>query len=129
VASTESPRPVRTDASRPGPATAVTVLAVVGALGSAAMVVFHLVQIYLPAVAGGFVVGIFLFGAVAYGAWRRTGWAWPVALVVNGLGLISSVMPWRGLEMSGPPALVTLAALVILISRPGRDALLYRQEG
>jgi hypothetical protein len=126
VASTASPPP-STD-QRPGAATAIAGLAALGTLGSIGMVVFHLTQIYLPFVAAGFVVGTFLFAAVTYGAWQRTTWAWPLGLVVNGLGFISSVVPWRGIEMSGPPALVTLIALGLLVSRPGREALLYRHR-
>lgn len=115
-------------ASRSGAATAIGVLAVLGVLGSIVMVVAHL-MLELPAVAAGFVVGAVLFAAVAYGVFRRATWAWPLALVVNGLGFISSVMPWRGIENSGPPALIMAVALVLLLSRPGREALLYRRTG
>jgi hypothetical protein len=38
-------------------------------------------------------------------------------------------MPWRGLDMSGPPALVTLVALAVLLSAPAREAMLGRAEG
>jgi hypothetical protein len=48
------------------------------------------------------------------------------ALVVNALAFLSSVFPVRGIE-AVVPALVTLAAIVVLLSRPGRDALLYRR--
>lgn len=123
---TRTDLPASTD-RRPGAATAVGVLAVLGTLGSIVMVVAH-VRLDLPAVAALFAVGTLLFAAVAVGAFRLTSWAWPVAVVVNGLGFASSVMPWRGLENSGVPALVTLVALVLLLSRPGRDALLYRRR-
>jgi hypothetical protein len=113
-------------ARRPGVSTAIGVLAVLGFVGSVVMVVAH-VNLGLPLVAALFVVGAVLFGVVAYGVFRQTTWAWPVALVVNGLGFVSSVMPWRGLTNSGPPALVTLIALALLLSPAGREALLYRR--
>lgn len=122
----------RTDTSastdrRPLAATAVGALAVLGALGSVGMVAAHL-ALDMPVVAAVFAGGTLLFGLVAYGAFARTSWVWPVGLVVNGLGLASALLPWRGLERSGLPALVTLVALALLISRPGRDALLYRHR-
>jgi hypothetical protein len=123
---------------RPVAATIVGVLAVLGVIGSIIMTLAHL-DLEIPVisqfgptgraivpVAIGFAVGTVLFAATAYGAFRRTSWAWPVALVVNGLAFISSVMPWRGLENSGVPALVTLIALGVLLSPAGREALLYR---
>lgn len=115
----------QTPRRRSGVATAIGVLAVVGVVGSVVMVVAH-VSLDLPVVAGLFVVGAILFGVAAYGVFRRATWAWPVALVVNGLGFVSSVMPWRGLTNSGPPALITLVALGLLLSPAGREALLYR---
>jgi hypothetical protein len=130
----------RTD--RPAAATAVGILAVLGVIGSIVMTLAHL-DLQIPVVSAlgptgraivpvavGFAFGAVLFAVTAYGAFRRAGWAWPVALVVNGLAFASSVMPWRGIENSGVPALVTLIAIAILLSRPGRDALLYsRQRG
>lgn len=125
---------------RPTAATAVGVLALLGVVGSVVMTLAHLdldIPVVsalgptgraLPAVAAGFAVGTLLFAAVAYGAFARTSWAWPVALVVNGLALASATMPWRGIESSGVPALVTLIALVVLVSRPGRSALLYDRD-
>jgi hypothetical protein len=111
--------------SRPPAALAVAVLAIVGLLGSAVMVVAH-VSLGLPLVAIGFGLGIVAFGAVLLGVLRRSSWTWPVALAVNAIALAGSVMPWRGLERSGLPTLVAVIALAVLVSRPGRDALLYR---
>lgn len=118
---------------RAGAATAVGVLAVLGTVGSIVMMLAHLgldlgiiEAVNLPPVAVGFAIGALLFAAVAYGAFRQMSWAWPAALVVNGLAFVSSVFPVRGVEAL-VPALVTLAALAILLSRPGRDALLYRR--
>jgi hypothetical protein len=113
------------------------VLAVAGVVGSIVMTLAHLdlglpvIEALgpgrsLPPVAAGFAVGALLFAVVAYAAFRQTAWAWPVALVVNALAFVSAVFPVRGVEAL-VPALVTLAALVILLSRPGRDALLYRR--
>jgi hypothetical protein len=67
-----------------------------------------------------------LFALVAYGAFRTARWAWPVALVVNSLAFLSSVFPVRGVEALVPAA-VTLGAIALLLSRPGRDALLHRR--
>lgn len=123
---------------RPGAATVIGVLAVLGVIGSVVMALAHL-DVDLPVisqlgptgraivpVAVGFGVGAVLFAITAYGAFAMRAWAWPTALVVNGLAFASSVMPWRGLQSSGVPALVTLAALALLIAPAGRRALLYR---
>jgi hypothetical protein len=114
-------------------ATAIAALALVGMVGASIMTVAHLGidlgfirAAALPPVAAGFAVGAVLFAAVAYGALRSTAWAWPLGLVVNGVGFVSAVFPWRGAEALLPAA-VTLAAVVILLSRPGREALLYRR--
>lgn len=112
---------------RPPAATAVALLATAGAIGAVAMTVFHVdlyrdgaVPVFVPA---GFAVGAVVFAVVAYGAWRRAAWAWPVALAVNGLGFASAVFPWRGAQALLPAA-VTLAALAVLLSPRGRAALL-----
>jgi uncharacterized membrane protein (UPF0136 family) len=122
-----------TTRTRPPAATAVGVLAVVGVVGAIVMTLAHLGldlgfirAVALPPVAAGFAVGAVLFAAVAYGAFRRTSWSWPFALVVNALGFVSAVFPWRGVE-AVVPAAVTLAALAVLLSRPGREALLVRR--
>lgn len=126
-------------ATRPAAATIVGVLAALGIVGSIVMTLAHLdldiaglralgPNRSLPGVAAMFAAGAALFAAVAYGAFRRTAWAWPLALVVNGLAFLSSVFPVRGIEALVPVA-VTLVAVVVLLSRPGRDALLYRRTG
>jgi hypothetical protein len=124
VTRTDTPRPT---SSRPAAATAVGVLSIIGALGSAGMVAAH-VALELPVVAAFFGAGVVLFALVAYGAFRGAAWAWPVGLAANGIAFAATVMPWRGLERSGLPAVITLVALALLISRPGRDALLYRRQ-
>lgn len=115
--------------------TTIGVLAILGVIGSAMMTVAHLGvdlpvltamgpgRLILPA-AIGFAVGTVLFAAVAYAVFTNRAWAWPAALVVNGVALVSAVMPWRGLESSGPPALVTTVALVLLLAPRGRAELL-----
>lgn len=110
---------------RPRAATVIGVLGAIGLAGSAFMAVAHLSL--STAIAAGFGLGVVLFGAVTYGALRQTSWAWPVGLAVNAIALAGSVMPWRGLERSGLPTLITVTALALLVSRPGRDALLYRR--
>ncbi|MDP8977759.1 MAG: hypothetical protein M3N17_04150, partial [Actinomycetota bacterium] len=62
------------------------------------------------------------FAAVAVGAFRRRPWAWAAGVALNGLALTSAVMPFRG-PPSALAAAVTLAALGLLASRPGREAL------
>lgn len=124
-------------AKRPRAATAVGGLAVLGCLGSAAMTVSHL-GIELPVLGGGvtlvpvavgFAVGALLFAATAYGAFTLQSWVWPVALVINALALASTSSPLsRGdIEPVTVGAVATsLLSLIVLVSRPGRQALLYR---
>lgn len=127
-----------TDTSkRPKAATTVGGLAVLGCLGSAAMTVAHL-GIELPLlgggvtlvpVAAGFAVGTLVFAATAYGAFTLQSWAWPVALVINALALASTSSPLsRGdIEPVTVGAVAaSLLSLIVLVSRPGRQALLYR---
>lgn len=79
----------------------------------------------LPEVAAGFAVATVLFAVVAVGAWRRRPWSWAVGLVLHGVALIAVTVPWRG-PVSGAAAVVTVAALVVLATRPGRTAFLPR---
>jgi hypothetical protein len=123
-------RTATTSHRRPAAATAVAWLAVVGAIGAAYMVVSH-VELYradvVPlGVPAGFVLGALLFASVAYGAFRTAWWAWPAALAVNGVGLLSALVPWRG-PQALVPAAVTLAALLVLLSPSGRRALPRRR--
>lgn len=130
-----------TSDTRPSPsaaARAVAVLGALGAVGSALMAVSHagvtlplLAAIgpggdrALPGVAAGFAVGVVLFALVAAGAWRQRPWAWAAALVVNGVALVVATVPWRG-PASGAAAVITVAALAVLLSPPGRAAFLNR---
>lgn len=124
-------------ARRAAAARAVGWLAAAGAAGSAVMSLSHAgvtlpavsglgpgmgQAVVLPAVAAGFAVGAVLFGAVAVGAFRHRPWAWAAGVAVNGLTLASAALPFRGLP-SALAIAVTLAALGVLLSRPGREAL------
>lgn len=83
----------------------------------------------LVPVAIGFGVGTVLYAATALGAFTLRPWTWPLALVVNGLAFASTAAPLSRGD-SDPVTIgaiaVSLLALVVLISRPGRTALLYR---
>lgn len=117
---------------RPTAATAVGWLAVLGAIGAAWMMLAHLgldlavLDAFGPGrllapVAAGFAVGTVLFAVVAYGAFRGAGWAWPVALVVNGLAFVSAAFPFRG-WVSAAAMVVTAVAIVALVAPAGRAA-------
>lgn len=123
----------------PTAAQAVGALAALGAVGALIMAVSHagvtvplVAQLgpggdrALPAVAGGFAVGAALFALVAAGARRQRQWAWALGLVINGITLIATTVPWRG-PVSGAAAAVTVAGLAVLLSRPGRAAFLSDQ--
>lgn len=83
-------------------------------------------QRVLPEVATGFVVATVLFALVAIGAWRVRAWAWAVGLVLHAVALIAATMPWRG-PVSGVAAAISVAALVVLGTRPARTAFLGRR--
>lgn len=114
----------------------VAILAVLAAAGSLLMAISHAgVRLpllaalgpdgsqALPGVAAGFAVGAALFAALAVGAWRQHAWAWALGLVMNGLALVATTVPWRG-PVSGAAAVVTAAGLAVLLARPGRAAFL-----
>ncbi|HVM15184.1 MAG TPA: hypothetical protein VM287_12780 [Egibacteraceae bacterium] len=115
-------------------ATAVGWLAVVGVVGAVFMSLAHLDvgvpflevgRVVLP-VAIGLAVGAVLYAVVAYGAFSQASWAWPAALIVNGIALAATAgPPFRG-AFELVPIAVSLVAIGILVSRPGRDALLHR---
>lgn len=117
----------------------VAALAALGAAGSLVMAISHagirlpLVAALgpdgsraLPGVALGFAVGAVVFALLAVGAWQRHAWAWALGLVINGLALVVTTVPWRG-PVSGAAAVVTAAGLAVLLSRPGRAAFLSGQ--
>lgn len=118
--------------SRPPAATAVGWLAVLGVVGSAVMTLAHLgVEIpvisdlgpgrLLAPVAGGFAFGTILYVLVATAAFRMASWAWPAALAVNAVAFLSAAFPYRG-WVSGVAIAVSLAAVAVLLSPPGRAA-------
>lgn len=97
-------------------------LAVVGVLGAAYMAVAHR-DIGGPGLALGLAGGALLYAAVAYAVFTAKAWAWPIALVVNGITLAVTTMPFRG-GLAAVPVAVSVVALAILVSPPGRAALL-----
>lgn len=121
----------RSSRTRPA-AAAVGWLALVGVVGALFMSLAHLNlglpfvevgQVVMP-VAAGMAVGAALYAVVAYGAFTRASWAWPAALVVNGIALAVTLgPPFRGPSELAPIA-VSLAALAVLVSPSGRAALL-----
>lgn len=131
---------VAASATRPRAAVSAAVLAVIVAAGAALMAVSHAgvtVPLLaalgpggdraLPGVAAGFAVAALVFAVVAVATWRRRPWAWAVGLAVNTLALVAATMPWRG-PVSGVAAVVTVAAIVVLVSPGGRAAFLTGQR-
>lgn len=126
---------VASSRTRPSwPAAAVGWLSVLGVLGAGFMTVAHLgVTLplvgetpFLAPVAAGFAVGTVCYAVAAFGAFRRRSWAWALALAVNGLAFASTAAPpYRG-GIEPVAMLVSLAALVLLVSSTGRAALLHR---
>jgi hypothetical protein len=118
--------------SRPPAAAAVATLAVVGVVGSAVMTLAHLGlglpvldavgpgRLVAPA-AVSFAVGTVLYAVVAYGAFRVARWAWGAGLLVNVLGFATAAFPYRG-WISGVAIAVSVAAVTVLLSPPGRSA-------
>lgn len=120
--------------TRPPAATAVGSLALAGVAGATFMALAHL-GVDLPLVAVGRVVapvavglalGAVLYALVAYGAFTRRPWAWPAALVVNAIALAATVAPPQRGAFEYVPIALSLVAIGILVSPPGRAALLQR---
>lgn len=117
---------------------AVAVLSALLGLGCAALAVAHaglgvplLSRIgpegdraVIPA-AVAFSIATIVLAAVAVGAWRARPWAWALGIAVHGLVFLGSAVPYRG-----PASLVGLiisgACVALLLTRPGRQALLAR---
>lgn len=102
----------------------------VGAVGAAIMSLAHW-NVPMPFIEVGRVVapvaialavGAVLYVVVAFGAFGSHRWAWPLGLAVNGLALLGSLSPpFRGpLELVA--IVVSAAALLVLVSGPGRAA-------
>ena len=122
---------------RPPAVTIATVVTVVLALGCLALAVAH-AGISLPLLSrlgpgGGnavvpaaiaFSVATAVLALLAMGMWRRRAWAWAVGLVVHGVVLAGAAFPYRGW---GSLVGIVLAggAFMLLVSRPGREGLLY----
>lgn len=82
-------------------------------------------RVIAPAAAA-FAVAAVLAGLVAVGAFRRRPWAWALGLVVHALALLSAVTPYRG-GGSLVGVVLTVAALAVLLSPAGRQALVPRE--
>ncbi len=116
--------------TRPPAATAVGVLALLGALGAAVMALAHLGVPQLDAlgpgrmllpVAIGFIVGTALYLSVAVGAFTVRSWAWTAGLAVNALAFLSAAFPYRGPASAAAMAISGLA-VAILVLPSGRRA-------
>ena len=81
-------------------------------------------RVVAPAAAA-FTVGTLLLGAVAIGAWRARAWAWALGVVVHALVFFGAAVPYRGVA-SAVAMVVAAATVAVLVSRPGRAALLAR---
>lgn len=73
-----------------------------------------------------FSIGALLMATLVIGTLRRRPWSWALGVVVHGLVIFGSVTPYRGV---GSLVAIVLAglALALLVSRPGRAALLPAQ--
>lgn len=118
--------------------TTVAALSAVLAVGCAALAIAH-AGVELPLLSsigpGGdravvpaaiaFTVATLVLAAVAVGAWRSRPWAWALGVVTHGLVFLGAAVPYRGVA-----SLVALifsgACLALLVTRPGRAALLAR---
>lgn len=117
-------------------ARAVAWLAGAMAVGSALMAVAH-AGVDIPLLSGlgpggagavppavvAFTVSALLFAAVAYGAFRGRAWAWAAGLVLSALTVLGAAMPYRGV-VSLAGIVLGLVIIALLLSRPGRSALL-----
>ena len=81
-------------------------------------------RVVAPAAAA-FTVGAVLLGAITVGAWRERAWAWALGVVVHALVFFGAAVPYRGVA-SAIAMIVAAATVVVLVSRPGRAALLAR---
>ncbi len=81
----------------------------------------------VPPAAAAFAASAVLATAVAVGAFRRRPWAWALGLVVHALTVLGAAMPYRGV-VSLIGIGLGVAAVVVLVSRPGRAALLRPQR-
>ena len=125
---------------RPAAATIATAVTAVLALGCLALAIGHM-GIAVPLISrlgpgGGnavvpaaiaFWIATALLTLLAGGLWRQRPWAWAVGLVVHGIVLAGAAFPYRGW---GSLVGIVLAGSVfaLLVSRPGRDALLYSSQ-
>ena len=62
---------------------------------------------------------------IAFGVSRGRSWSWALGVVVHALIFLGAAAPFRGVA-SAVAMVITAAALALLVSRPGRAALLAR---
>lgn len=122
---------------RPGQARAARIvgwLALAGAVGSTYLVASH-AGVRLPVLGLSPTIWwvVWLFGTVAVlyavsaaAAWRQWRGAWFVALVPNALSV--AVLAVVGHDEEYVLMVVGVAAIVVLLSAPGQEALLYRSR-
>ncbi|CAN5706771.1 hypothetical protein BH24ACT14_BH24ACT14_01570 [soil metagenome] len=79
----------------------------------------------VPPAAIAFGVLAVLAAVVAAGVFARRSWAWALGLVVHALTVFGAATPYRG-PVSLVGILLSLTAVAVLLSRPGRTALLPR---
>lgn len=72
-----------------------------------------------------FTVATLVLVAVAVGAWRSRPWAWALGVVTHGLVFLGAAFPYRGVA-SLVALIVSGACIALLLTRPGREALLAR---
>ena len=75
----------------------------------------------IPPVAAGFFVGAALYAVAAVKARQPAPGPWKLALIVNVVALVAAAFPFRG-AVSAVAVAVSLAAVALLCSRPGRQA-------
>ena len=78
-----------------------------------------------PAVVA-FGVGALLMTAIVVGTLRRRPWAWALGVVVHGLVIFGALTPYRGIG-SLVAVVIAVTVVALLLSRPGRTALLPAQ--
>ena len=70
-----------------------------------------------------FSVGALIMAALVFGSLRRRAWAWAGGIAVHALVVFGALTPYRGVG-SLVAVVLSGAAAAILLSRPGRSALL-----
>jgi hypothetical protein len=80
------------------------------------------------AVSAGFIAYVAMIAAFAYGIWRSTWWAWPVAVAIAATGLVLAALRIAGgdtIEQHGLGMIID-AALLFYLQRPSVKELFGR---